>query len=118
MNKSNITIIHPDYKKRSQSAFDRAFVYLIAAYLLWVFMTFVFHQIWPEGTEAVSEHELRFKDIMNAAMYLIPETLAGLGTANLFLMFWYSLLLPVCNMADYGLSVLLRKITGRKKSHE
>ncbi len=118
MNKKTVVIVHPDYKKRSQSAFDRAFVYLIAAYLLWVFMTFVFHQIWPEGTEAVPEHELRFKDIMNAAMYLIPETLAGLGTANLFLVFLYSILLPVCNMADYGLSVLYRRITRRGKNHE
>lgn len=118
MNKKTVVIVHPDYKKRAQSAFDRAFVYLIAAYLLWVFMTFVFHQIWPERTEAVPEHELRFKDIMNAAMYLIPETLAGLGIANLFLMFWYSLLLPVCNMADYGLSVLYRRIIRRGESHE
>ncbi|HDU8496991.1 TPA: hypothetical protein RG419_003692 [Morganella morganii] len=118
MNKKTVVIIHPDYQKRSQNAFDRAFVYLIAAYLLWVFMTFVFHGIWPEGEAAVPEHELRVKDIMNTAMYLIPEMLAGLGIANLLLMFWYRILLPVCNMADYGLSVLFRKITRRGKSHE
>lgn len=117
MNKKTVVIVHPDYKKRSQRAFDRAFVYLIAAYLLWVFMTFVFHGVWPED-EPVREEALRVKDIMNAAMYLIPETLAGLGIANLFLMYWYSFLLPVCNMADYGLSVLFRKITRRGKSHE
>lgn len=118
MNKKTVVIVHPDYKKRSQRAFDRAFVYLIAAYLLWVFMTFVFRGVWPEGEAAVPEHEQRVKDIMNAAMYLIPETLAGLGIANLFLMFWYSFLLPVCNMADYGLSVLYRRITRREKNHE
>lgn len=118
MNKKTVVIFHPDYKKRSQNAFDRAFVYLIAAYLLWVFMTFVFRGIWPDDGTPVPEHELRFKDMMNAAMYLIPETLAGLGTANVFLIFWYSILLPACNMADYGLSVLFRKITRRGKSHE
>lgn len=117
MNKKTVVIFHPDYKKRSQNAFDRAFVYLIAAYLLWVFMTFVFRGAWP-GDEPVREEALRFKDIMNTAMYLIPVTLAGLGIANLFLMFWYSILLPVFNMADYGLCVLFRKITRRGKSHE
>ena len=117
MNKKPVIIFHPSYKKRSQNAFDRAFVYLIAAYLLWVFMTFVFHGAWP-GDEPVREEALRVKDIMNAAMYLIPETLAGLGAANVFLIFWYSILLPACNMADYGLSVLFRKIIRRGKSHE
>lgn len=118
MNKKTVVITHPDYKKRSQNAFDRAFVYLIAASLLWIFMTFVFYEIWPEGEGEIPEHELRVKDMMNVAMYLIPETLAGLGIANVFLILWYSILLPVCNLADYGLSVLYRKVTGRRKSHE
>lgn len=117
MNKKTVVITHPDYKKRSQSAFDRAFVYLIAAYIIWVFMTFVFSGVWPDD-EPVREEAARVKDIMNAAMYLIPETLAGLGIANVFLIFWYSILLPVCNLADYGLSVLWRRITRRGKRHE
>lgn len=118
MNKKTVVIVHPDYQKRTQDAADRAFIFVAAACILWFVIRFHFFVVWPEGETAVPEHEFRVKDIMNTAMYLIPETLAGLGIANLFLMFWYSFLLPVCNMADYGLSVLLRKITRRGKSHE
>ncbi|WP_405471161.1 hypothetical protein ACGTI2_20955 (plasmid) [Morganella morganii] len=117
MNKKTVVIVHPDYQKRWQDAADRAFIFLTAASILWFVINFHFYVVWPEG-EPVREETLRFKDIMNTAMYLIPETLAGLGIANLFLMFWYSILLPVFNMADYGLSILFRKITRRGKSHE
>lgn len=107
-----------DTEKRTAGALDRICIYLTAAIVVWLLLSALFHNAWPGNDIPVPENELRIKDMLHVLMYVIPLSFAGIAAGNVAVFLLHAILTPLAEIAVYGLSVLLRKITRRGKSHE
>lgn len=107
-----------DTEKRTAGALDRICIYLTAAIVVWLLLSALFHNAWPGNDIPVPENELRIKDMLHVLMYVIPLSFAGIAAGNVAVFLLHAILTPLAEIAVCGLSVLLRKITRRGKSHE
>ncbi|ECG4848237.1 hypothetical protein E0V38_23585 [Salmonella enterica subsp. enterica serovar Newport] len=107
-----------DTEKRTAGAFDNFIIYLTAAVVVWFLLNALFYFVWSPGDIPVPVNELWLKDMLNVLMYVIPLSFAGIAAGNVAVILLNDILTPLAEITVYGLSVLLRKITRRGKSHE
>lgn len=107
-----------DREIRTNRAFDNFIIYLTAAVVVWLLMSALFNNAWPGNDIPVPENASRVKDMLNVLMYVIPLTFSGLAAGHLFVALLNSVVIQAVDITISGLSVLLRKIIRRGKSHE
>ncbi|EOW0440646.1 hypothetical protein ACN3ZE_001977 [Providencia rettgeri] len=99
------------YQKLTDQSFYHSLLnfigYIAAGTALWVLMQWQFMFVFPNNADVLDEH-LRFKDIWNVAMYVVPYCFWGMAIKNASILVITTL--NIC-YSDFQLYILKKKLT-------
>lgn len=81
--------------------------YLVAGTALWILMQWQFVFVFPNNADVLDEH-LRFKDLWNVVMYVVPYCFWGMAIKNVSILVITKL--NIC-YSEFQLYLLKRKLT-------